>query len=76
MNYKWIAQERCKNVFGKKSDSIDLLTALYSNAGLSRVSLLETKRKDMIECVKKYGQVWLNSNGSYSPPIRNFEIVD
>lgn len=52
------------------------LDGFYSKAMMNREEILEMKREKMVDCVKKYGQVWMNENGSYSPPIRNYDIVE
>lgn len=48
----------------------------YDKALMDRTDILEMKREQMIECIDKYGEVWMNPNGTYSPPIRNYEIVE
>ena len=47
----------------------------YDKAALTRTDLLNQKREQMVEVLKKYGQIWLNDNGSYCPPLKGYEII-
>lgn len=70
-----------KNINNKTSSIIILpggtitFNGFYDKALMNRKDILEMKREQMIECVNKYGEVWMNVNGTYCPPLKNHEIV-
>lgn len=71
--YKHMNENVYRNI--KSLNGSITLDGFYSKSMMNRNEILEMKREQMIDCVEKYGQVWMNDNGTYCPPLKNHVIV-